>query len=179
MYRGPVMTFKPAEKEDAQAIWAIIQDAQAYLKGQGIDQWQNNYPNMETINDDINNKYSYVLSNENEILGTIVVIFADDITYHSIYEGEWLTSGSYAVMHRLAINPEHHGLGLASEVMKHAESMCVKKGFPSVRVDTHKENKAMQKVLVNNGFVYCGIIYLVDGNERMAFEKVLNEIVKD
>jgi predicted GNAT family N-acyltransferase len=33
----------------------------------------------------------------------------------------------------------------------------------------------MQKFLQNNGFKYCGIIYLEDGNERLAFEKKLDK----
>jgi hypothetical protein len=28
-------------------------------------------------------------------------------------------------------------------------------------------------MLEKNGFIYCGIIYLSDGQERLAYEKVL------
>ena len=31
----------------------------------------------------------------------------------------------------------------------------------------------MQRLLEKSGFKYCGIIYLEDGNERIAFEKII------
>ena len=42
-----------------------------------------------------------------------------------------------------------------------------------LRGDTHRGNKIMQRVLEKNGLVYRGIIYLEDGGERLAFEKLL------
>lgn len=168
-----MMKFIKATKENMNEILLIIQGAQAYLKSQGIDQWQNNYPNIEVIKKDIDNNHSYVLVKDNIILGTTAVMFENDKTYNSIYHGKWLTNGRYGVIHRLAVNPDYHGLGLSTEIIKQIELMCKDRGINSIKVDTHKENKVMQKVLVKNGFVYCGIIYLVDGNERMAFEKIL------
>lgn len=166
--------FKRAKDENINTIMAIIQRAQAYLKSQGIDQWQNNYPNIETISNDIQNSNGYILLKDNVIVGTVVIIFGPDKTYKSIYNGEWLTNGKYAVLHRMAINSDYHGFGLATEMIKQAEVMCKDNGINSIKVDTHKENIAMQKRLLNSGFIYCGIIYLEDGNERMAFEKTLN-----
>ena len=37
----------------------IIREAQLYFKEQGIDQWQNNYPNEDVIKNDIKNNNSY------------------------------------------------------------------------------------------------------------------------
>lgn len=174
MCRDILTVFKPGAIEDASAIMAVIQGAQAHLKHQGIDQWQNNYPNIQTIKDDITHNNNYILLKEHKIVGTLALIFADDTTYHHIYEGAWITTGEYAVIHRLAISPDYHGLGLGAKLLEHASKMCQVKGINSIRVDTHRENQAMQRLLEKNGFVYCGIIYLEDGNERVAFEKVLS-----
>ena len=40
-----------------------------------------------------------------------------------------------------------------------------------IRIDTHEANVIMRKGLEKHGYQYCGIIYLLDGNERMAFQK--------
>jgi RimJ/RimL family protein N-acetyltransferase len=64
-------------------------------------------------------------------------------------------------------------MGVSSVIIKNIAATCLDRGVNSIRVDTHKENKSMQKLLKKNGFTYCGIIYLVDGNERAAFEKLL------
>ena len=41
--------------------------------------------------------------------------------------------------------------------------------------DTHKDNQSMQRMQAKNGFEYCGLIYLEDGAERIAFEKIVDE----
>ena len=43
----------------------------------------------------------------------------------------------------------------------------------SIKIDTHKDNISMQKLLEKNDFKYCGIIYLEDGSQRIAFEKII------
>ena len=42
-----------------------------------------------------------------------------------------------------------------------------------MRIDTHKDNKTMQRLILKNGYEYCGIIFVEDGTERLAFEKEL------
>ena len=49
------MNFRKSTKSDVSKIMEIVKQAQEYFKSQGIDQWQNNYPNDEVINNDINN----------------------------------------------------------------------------------------------------------------------------
>lgn len=166
--------FRLAKVEDVSAIMAIIQEAQVYLKIQGIDQWQNNYPNIETINRDIESKNSYILLQDNVIVGTLAVIFENDPTYKTIYEGKWINDQEYGVIHRIAIGQDHHGLGLGSQIIKYVELMCKNRNINSIKIDTHKENKAMQTLLIKNEFAYCGIVYLEDGSERRAFQKVLS-----
>ena len=43
----------------------------------------------------------------------------------------------------------------------------------NVRIDTHRENKTMRRIIERYGFKYCGIIYLLNGDERLAYQKTL------
>ncbi len=43
------MEFRKAIESDIESIMKIIKQAQNYLREQGIDQWQNNYPNKWAI----------------------------------------------------------------------------------------------------------------------------------
>ena len=43
------MKFRIATSDDVSKIMEIVKQAQRYLKDQGINQWQNNYPDKETI----------------------------------------------------------------------------------------------------------------------------------
>lgn len=167
------MEFRKATETDINNIMNIIAQAQAYFKEQGINQWQNNYPNVETINNDIANKNSYVLIKDNNIVATAAVSFDGEKTYDSIYAGEWISNNEYAVIHRIAVDNTYKGLGLSSQIIKHVEELCLNKGVHSIKVDTHEENISMQKLLKKNKFQYCGIIYLEDGSKRIAFEKKL------
>ncbi|MBO5485388.1 MAG: GNAT family N-acetyltransferase, partial [Eubacterium sp.] len=69
------MEFRKTKTEDIPGIMRIIRQAQEYMKNQGIDQWQNGYPNKEAFEDDIKKGYSYVVEDEGKIIGTIAVIF--------------------------------------------------------------------------------------------------------
>lgn len=167
------MNFRKATEEDLKSIIDIIKHAQDHLKEQGIDQWQDGYPNAEVIGEDIDDGNSYVLLKGNIIIGTVAVSFDGEKTYNNIHKGKWITQGQYGVIHRLAINKHYRGLGFAKEILKYIEKLTLDNGIKSIKVDTHKNNQFMQKLLEKNGFVYCGIIHLEDGNERLAFEKKL------
>ncbi|WP_251861456.1 GNAT family N-acetyltransferase [Clostridium sp. Marseille-Q2269] len=165
------MEFKKATKANINSIMKIITQAQVYFKEQGIDQWQNNYPNEETIKDDITRGDSYVLIKDDNIVATLAVSFDEEKTYDSIYEGQWISNDEYAVIHRIAVDNNYKGLGLSSEIIKNVEKLCLNKHIHSIKIDTHKNNKSMQNLLKKNQFKYCGLIYLEDGGERIAFEK--------
>ena len=167
------MELRKSTQEDIDRIMEIIKQAQNYFKENNIDQWQNNYPNEEIIKEDISNGESYVLLNNNKIVGTTVISFNRESTYDKIYEGKWLTNDKYANIHRIAVDNEYKGQGLSGEILKYVEACCREKGIHSIKGDTHEDNLSMQKFFEKNGFKYCGVIYLEDGDKRVAFEKTL------
>jgi len=167
------MEFRKAVESDINSIMRIIKQAQDYFKEQGINQWQNNYPNLETIRNDISKGYGYVLINDGKIVGTVSVSFDGEKTYESIYDGKWISDLEYAVIHRMAVDSSLKGLGLGSVMMKYIEEMCHKRGIHSIRIDTHEDNKSMQRLIEKNGFKYCGIIYLADNSKRLVYEKLI------
>ncbi|WP_077369933.1 GNAT family N-acetyltransferase [Anaerosalibacter sp. Marseille-P3206] len=169
------MEFRLAVESDVDNIMDIIKQAQNYLKNQGIDQWQDNYPNYETIKNDIKNNNCYVLLKDNTIVGTVAAIFGEEITYKNIYNGEWLSDKEYVTIHRLAISSDYKGLGLSSIILNKIEELCISKNIYSIRVDTHEKNLSMQNFLRKAGFQYCGIIYLENDDKRIAFEKIIDK----
>ena len=84
------MIFRKTTINDIKNVMEIISEAQEYFKRNGIDQWQNGYPNSDTIYDDIKNNSSYVLEDESKIVATAMLSFEEDKTYKNIYEGKWL-----------------------------------------------------------------------------------------
>jgi Acetyltransferases len=166
---------KKTTEAEIEEILQIIYQAQAYLKSSGIDQWQNNYPNKESILQDIEMGYGYLLEENGNVIANASLSFDGEVTYQKIYHGEWKSSTdcSYGVIHRVAVKGEEKRRGTGSLLLKKLEEICQEKKIGSIRIDTHKKNQAMQSLLKKNGYEYCGIIYLLDGNERMAFEKII------
>ena len=167
------MEFRKSTTDDIEDILNIIRQAQEYLKDAGIDQWQNGYPNKETIEKDIKEEHSYVLVENNKVIATAAISFDEEKTYSTIFEGSWLSDKTYAVIHRIAVERSLKGSGLASIIIKETERLSLQKGVASIKVDTHKNNLSMQRFLEKNGFSYCGIIYLEDGSKRLAYEKFI------
>ena len=56
-----MIEIKKASFENIENIIEIINDAKSFLKSQGLDQWQQGYPNESSIRNDIINNNSYVL----------------------------------------------------------------------------------------------------------------------
>lgn len=169
------MEFRRTVFEDVDTVLCIIGQAQNYLKEHGVDQWQNGYPDRDTIADDIQKGYGYVLLKDEIVVGTVAVTFDGEKTYNRIYEGEWISDREHATIHRIAVDDQCKGSGLASGIIGYIEQMCRARDIRSIRVDTHRKNRSMQRMLMKNGFQYCGIIYLEDHSERIAFEKIMTD----
>lgn len=164
--------FRKADFSGIPSIWEILQEAIQRRKEDGSDQWQDGYPNPQTIENDINIGVGYVLTLDEEIVGYSAVLINDEPAYADI-EGEWLTDGDFVVFHRVAISGKHIGKGLSYEMLGAIENFAKENKISSVRADTNFDNAAMLKIFDRMGYTYCGQVYF-RGSARRAFEKVLD-----
>lgn len=154
--------------QDIPAIMHLLECGRQKMRQSGnMEQWTNGNPKQSLIEQDIRNGNSYVVEEENrEIIATFAFIEGPDPTYHNIYEGEWTDSTlPYHVIHRMASVHGVHG------VFKHILDYCFEK-TDNIRIDTHRQNVIMRNALRKYGFQYCGIIYLLDGAERLAYQLI-------
>ena len=168
------MNLRKAKIEDEAAVGKLYQEASGFLASQGIDQWQNGYPNKEAFLADLNRGESWVVEEEGEVLATACLGFGREPTYDRIYQGSWgVEAEEYAFLHRIAVSEKLRGKNAPALFFGQLERDAREKGLPCLRGDTHRDNKIMRHVLEKNGLTYRGIIYLADGGERFAFEKLL------
>lgn len=167
------MYFRQTKKKDIPQVMEIIKAAKQYLKDKGIDQWQSNYPNQDTLKEDIENNHSYLIQDGDKIAAAAAIIFGDDPTYDYIEAGNWLSSGNYGVIHRAAVKEEYKGQGIISKIFSETYKLAKEKRISSIRIDTHPDNKAMKRAIKKEDFKYCGIIYTENGSKRFAYEKML------
>ncbi len=165
------MNIRLAKQNDIQHILYLMEEAKAFLASQNIDQWQNAYPSKTDILQDLEQKNGYVLYDDTEIVGYVCISFDGEPCYEKI-DGSWLSNQKYAVVHRMAVQNQKKGRGLAGKMFCFAEKICKENGVNSLRVDTDEKNRLMQRVFEKQGFTYCGIVDLGD-SEKIAFEKIL------
>ena len=159
---------KPAEID---RIWEIIQQAIARRKSEGSNQWQNGYPNRDTIVSDVSKGFGFVLTVDDEIAVYTALILNDEPAYSSI-EGAWLSNGEFVVIHRVAVDENFQGKGLVKILFDKIEDFTRSHNIQSIKVDTNFDNLAMLKILENKGYSYCGEVMLA-GGMRKAFEKIV------
>lgn len=172
------MKIKKSTLEDLEKILAVYAYAREFMKKTGNPkQWKDSYPNKELVKSDILRGNSYLglaegekdeKEGENlvlgEIMGTFYFAVEEEPTYQTIKEGRWLNQKPYGVVHRVAASGR--GKGFAKACFDWAGLQC-----KNLKIDTHRDNRVMQHVLEKNGFKQCGIIYLNDGTERLAYQR--------
>jgi len=160
------MIIRKTAASDIEEAAKIYDTARSFMRSAGNpDQWNSGHPNAEDIVGDIADETGYVCEENGEIIAVFFFRKGEDPTYKKIYEGSWKDSSEYAVIHRIAV--KYNGRGLADKIYEYCFNEC-----PHLRIDTHRDNIPMQKSLKKNGFEYRGIIYLENGDERLAFEKI-------
>lgn len=159
------MKIRQSRIDDVNDICDIYDQARVFMRENGNpNQWGTGYPTRELVKQDIVRGNSYVCVEKNQIVGTFYFANEKDATYMEIYDGKWLNDKEYGVIHRIA----------AVGTTKGVASFCFEWCFDqcdNLKIDTHKDNVVMQKVLEKNGFIYCGKIYLANGSERIAYQK--------
>lgn len=167
------ISIRKTTKKDIDRVMVILGEARQSIGKLGIDQWQYGYPTRDIIIDDVSKGFSYVVCDEGEIYATFCLKEDEEPTYKNIYEGAWISTEKSYALHRIAICNLKRGKGIADKIIEFIVEKCKNDGISSLKVDTHKGNLPMRRMLEKNGFVYCGIIYLGTGEERVAYEKTI------
>ena len=161
------LEIRKAVLEDLPRILELYAQAREFMVNTGNPrQWaRRNWPPEELIRKDISVGKCHVCWENGRILAVFYYDFGLDIdpTYRKI-EGEgWADHGPYGVVHRIAAQA---GSGAGKFCLRWAIEQS-----GSLRIDTHGDNKVMQKVLESLGFTKRGIIYVAEDNDpRYAYE---------
>lgn len=159
------MHIRKTKTEDLTVLLMIYEHARTFMARHGNPhQWGNSYPPAALLEQDIADGHSYVCEENGEIIATFYFRQGRDDSYARIYDGNWLSDEPYGVIHRIASGGKVKGA--ASFCIDWALSQC-----GNLKIDTHRDNRIMQHLLDKNGFSYCGLIYLEDGSERLAYQR--------
>lgn len=168
------MEIRKSNISDIPRLLEISNDAKEFMKKNGLNQWNNGYPNEKTFKNDVLDDIGYCVVKENIVIGYFALVFGKEKTYKKTYEGNFKYTGDYSTIHRLMICGDYRGKNLTKDIFLYIQKLTQDKLVQFVRIDTHKDNIPMKKAIFSNGFTYSAIIHVEDGSERMAFEKEVN-----
>ena len=159
------MIFRKATDRDTEASLAIYEAARKFMKENGNPtQWEGEYPGRADIERDIELGYSYVVEDCGEVVGVCHFHIGADKTYEEIEGGAWLNDDEFGVIHRIAVKERQRG------VARFIYDECFSR-IPNIKIDTHEDNIPMKRSLAKAGFVYCGVIYVLNHQPRVAYQK--------
>ena len=171
------LDYRLATPDDMPDIMRIVEDARRSLRRFRVDQWQGAYPDAETFNEDISRGECFVVTHGGETAAFFVLSTLEQENYDKITDGKWTADMPYCVLHRSAVAAKYRGSGMAEFMMKCVERQAERCGLRCIRVDTHKKNKSMQRLLRESGYRYRGnvLVETEPGQDpaRQAYEKVL------
>ncbi len=151
------MKIRQAYQEDLSKAKKLTEACAVGMQQLGIFQWNAQYPSEEKLQHDIDHKELYVLEENNQIMGMIVLSEIMDEEYIPV---SWLTpSEKNLYIHRLAIHPESWGKGYGQKLMDFAEEFARKLDFQSIRLDTFSLNQRNQKFYETRGYQKLKDIY--------------------
>jgi ribosomal protein S18 acetylase RimI-like enzyme len=147
-----------AKNEEIDQILEITRACAFKMIANGIHQWNDDYPSREAFEHDVKRKELYVLENDGNLWGSIVISTFKDLIYHNV---KWLTENDKPsiYIHRLAVHPDSQGQGNAQKLMLFAENWAIKGNFQSVRLDTFSQNTRNNRFYEQRGYHKLGNVY--------------------
>ena len=158
------MEIRHAQSKDIADIIRVYRAAKEYMNATGnATQWKDGYPSETMACEDIANEKLYVICENDVPHAVFYFAIEEEATYRKIDHGAWKSDATYGVIHRVASDGRIRG------VVEKCVSFC--RGYiDNLRIDTHENNLPMQRALERVGFVRCGIVYLENGDERIAYQ---------
>ena len=166
------MISRKANKADLDNIMKMYKSCVTGMIENGIDQWDETYPNDEIISEDLNVGTYYVAEMDETIIGGVNIDKNQDDTYLSLdWEGK---SDSFLVVHRLGVKQEFWNKKIGRDLMLFTEKLVLKRGLKSIRLDTYSGNPKAMEFYRRLGYAELGSIDLkADKEKYYCFEKII------
>ena len=166
------MIIRKANKTDLDNIMKMYKSCVTGMLKNGIDQWDDSYPNTEIISEDLNVGTYYVVEMDGTIIGGVNIDKNQDDTYLAL---DWEDkSDSFLVVHRLGVKEEFWNKKIGKDLMLFTEKLVIEKGLKSIRLDTYSGNTKAMEFYRRLGYSELGTIDLKpDKDKYYCFEKII------
>ncbi|HUZ97438.1 MAG TPA: GNAT family N-acetyltransferase [Edaphobacter sp.] len=167
------MQIRLAVREDVGAVLELLRRIVPSMRAAGNLQWDESYPCAAVFEHDVEQRQLWVAATEGAFAGMVAITTGREPDYG---HAGWDVEEDGVMVHRLAVDPEFRGAGLAAALMRKAEEVAAERGLPVVRTDTSIENEAAQKLFLKLGYRKTGEIRLSfrPGLRVLCYEKRLD-----
>ncbi len=166
------VSLRPGTLQDIPAILLLIRKVVPLMRAAGNLQWDDAYPNAEVFARDVALGFLWVMEGPAGIGGVAAITTDQEPEYAQV---GWDIHEPAIVTHRLAVDPDLRGQGIAAVLLTQAEIVAAHHGISILRVDTNTQNQATQRLFPKLGYILAGEIGLRfrQGLRFLCYEKRL------
>ncbi len=145
-----------------------------HLERKGVVQWNEHYPNTKIVTEDIKQGTIFAYRGESHITGIITL---DEDLPEEFESITWADSKAEKVLviHRLAVDPQLQGKGIAAKLIDFAESYAKEHQYSSIRLDCFSQNQRAYHFYEKMNFVHRGLVVFPHSSVPFhCFEKLID-----
>jgi ribosomal protein S18 acetylase RimI-like enzyme len=154
------MNIRPVRPQDLPDVMKLIRSCVRHMVSEGIDQWDEIYPDEATCAGDIGRHELFLLERDNHISGIITLNGLQEPAYQDV---QWHFSGKALVVHRLAVDPACQGQGIARELMHFTYECAEKHQYATIRLDAFAGNPRALALYERLGYRRAGSVLFRKG----------------
>jgi len=143
--------------EDLPVIMKFVYKTVILMNEEGNDQWSSKYPKEDDFKKDIENESLFVAELDGIPIGSITI---DQIGGKNYDQIDWTYKDrEFFILHRLVVDPEIRGGGIASQLLAFAEVYAIEQDVFYIKTDTYALNDKAQNLFVKNGYNKVGVFH--------------------
>ncbi len=167
------INLRSAKESDVKAVLDIFKRAAEKMTEQGIDQWDELYPNISDVTNDISECCMFVGEHNGQIMSVYTLNRKWDEEYEN---GLWkYPKDSCAVIHRLCVDPRFQHSGIGRLTMQHIEKTAIYEGIKSLRLDVYSKNPFAIRLYQNLNYSIVGFAEFRKGKFYLMEKKIGKE----
>lgn len=167
------LKIRTANRSDLEKIFTLYAGAIQKMRDEGIDQWDEIYPDVKTLSADIEKQDMLLLTGNGEPVSAVAVNAEQSPEYESVGWRlcEWNPPG---VIHRLCVSSKVQGGGLGARTLEFAEQFALLRGYRCIRLDTFTKNPKAIRLYESAGYRKAGTVTFRKG-VFICYEKLLDK----
>lgn len=165
--------YKKGKIEELHDIFEVFTEAVETMNRLNIMQWDEVYPNIDILREDIMKEQLYVGRILNDIAAVFVLSNDFDEQYNN---GRWkCTDAHFMVVHRLCVRPKFQNCGIGTNMLHYIDEELSRNGIESIRLDVFSQNPYSLKMYARAGYEKVGEAHWRKGLFYLMEKRILEK----